>query len=176
MKLRRKTIAYLEGDAIRPSNLTKGRVEEYAQRVAELAGFEIGEHPGELVKQFGGDISFQELGEWLKEDGSIFVHGEADFDILLPSYTSPLRDRFTIAHELGHYFLHSRQGERPIVAYREGSSSRIEWEANWFAAALLMPRDAFIDECGTNPDIAAVALRFGVSQDAARVRKVALGV
>ncbi|MGZ0175141.1 MAG: ImmA/IrrE family metallo-endopeptidase, partial [Planctomycetales bacterium] len=106
--------------------------------------------------------------------GSIFVHGTEDFDICLPTYTSPLRDRFTIAHELGHYFLHSDQGEIPIVAFRNGST-RIEWEANWFAASLLMPKAEFRQAASRDLSVAALAARFGVSQEAARVRKEALG-
>lgn len=49
--------------------------------------------------------------------------------------------RFTIAHEIGHYFLHGR-----AVAFARCSDSTYipaykdpEWQANSFAAALLMP-------------------------------------
>ena len=86
--------------------------------------------------------------------GAIYVHGRGDFDIVLPQFTSPLRDRFTIGHELGHYFLHSRQGERPLVAYRQGSG-RLEWEANWFAAGLLMPKDEFLRAAKPLPERSA---------------------
>lgn len=50
------------------------------------------------------------------------------------------RDRFTIAHEVGHYFLH-REGclfarsEFTVPAYRDP-----EWQANTFASALLIPK------------------------------------
>lgn len=60
---------------------------------------------------------------------------------------SPRRQRFTIAHELGHYLLHSLIGVRMDVAvqakYRNARSSEgvdpEEIEANTFAAELLMP-------------------------------------
>ncbi len=51
------------------------------------------------------------------------------------------RDRFTIAHEVGHYFLH-REGcmfartELEVPAYRSP-----EWQANTFASALLIPKN-----------------------------------
>lgn len=51
------------------------------------------------------------------------------------------RDRFTIAHEVGHYFLH-REGclfarvELDVPAYRNP-----EWQANTFASALLIPKN-----------------------------------
>ena len=68
------------------------------------------------------------------------------------------RQRFTIAHELGHYLLHKSSSELFVdkdflVKYRNSTSSnsytpaelRHESEANAFAAALLMPR-SFIEE------------------------------
>ncbi len=173
---RRSTVEYLEGDSsIPPVNLWKSQVEDYAGRVAGTLKYRPGEHPAALVEKLGGRIHFQDLDEWLEENGSIFVHGKGDFDILLPQYTSPRRDRFTIGHELGHYYLHSDQGEVPIIAYRQGST-RIEWEANWFAAALLMPKDEFLAKWSQCRNLVEVAQFFGVSQDAAKVRKDALGI
>jgi Zn-dependent peptidase ImmA (M78 family) len=176
MTMKRPNLSYLEGEQIRPINWSKDQVEGFASRVASAFGFVPGTHPSKLVERLRGRIHYQDIIEWLAEDGSIFVHGDNDFDVLLPRYTSPLRDRFTIAHELGHYFLHSNQGESPIIATRQGSS-RIEWEANWFAAALLMPSDAFRKSYEDNgKNLAVVAARFGVSQEAARVRKDVLGI
>jgi len=174
MIYRRDDIDYREGDEIKPSNAYKAKVEEYAEQVATAFDFGVGEHPSAIVEKLGGRIHYEAMDELLDEAGSIFVHGEADFDILLPEYTSPKRDRFTIAHELGHYFLHSTQGETPIIAYRQGST-RIEWEANWFAAALLMPASEFRSACvELDGSLPLIADRFGVSEDAATVRKGAL--
>lgn len=50
------------------------------------------------------------------------------------------RDRFTIAHEIGHLFLHDditvsfARNEKTIPAYKDP-----EWQANTFAAELLVP-------------------------------------
>jgi hypothetical protein len=47
------------------------------------------------------------------------------------------RQRFTFAHELGHYLLHDQ-----LVSYREGEPTNkpaVEQEADFFAAELLMP-------------------------------------
>jgi predicted transcriptional regulator len=173
--LRRPGVQYAEGDAIPPANVTKRAVEEYAHDLAGVADFQPGDSPIELAERLGGRIAYLQMDEWLAENGSIFVHGEADFDITLPRYTSPNRDHFTVAHELGHYFLHSEQGQVPIIAYRQGST-RIEWEANWFAASLLMPRKAFRDAWKKHSNLAMIASLFGVSQDAAEVRRRALGI
>jgi Zn-dependent peptidase ImmA (M78 family) len=176
MELIKNGIDYKTGDEIRPCNLSKSEVEDYAQKVADAAKFEINGDLAELVKMIGGRIHYYDLDELVGLSGSIYVHAERDLDIVLPSYTSPTRDRFTISHEVGHYFLHSKQGENPIIAFRQGST-RIEWEANWFAAALLMPGDTFKSAWITcKQDLAAVAFHFGVSENAARVRKEILGL
>lgn len=73
------------------------------------------------------------------------------------------RDRFTLAHELGHLFLHSDQAytrsmksSADIPPYKSA-----EWQANTFAGALLMPHDylkgkmnvqEIADECGVTLD------------------------
>jgi hypothetical protein len=79
------------------------------------------------------------------------------------------RDRFTVAHELGHYLMHDAPGlERQspvsrgsIPAFRDS-----EWQANSFAADLLMPA-TMIQQFST---ITEVCSEFGVSRDAARVQ------
>jgi Zn-dependent peptidase ImmA (M78 family) len=59
------------------------------------------------------------------------------------------RQRFTIAHELGHLLLHRDEDfhideKRPLARRDEVSSQAVDWreiEANQFAAELLMPQD-----------------------------------
>jgi Zn-dependent peptidase ImmA (M78 family) len=60
------------------------------------------------------------------------------------------RGRFTLAHELGHYFIEShREGIRAGVIPSHPSShsvvhsDRMELEADYFASNLLMPKDRF---------------------------------
>ena len=124
----------------------------------------------------GGKICYQDPLDWLETDsGSIEVVAERDFTIFVSNFTSRERDRFTIAHELGHYVLHSKLGKVPIRVPRSGSN-RLEWEANWFAAAFLMPAATFRKEWEKNPRVVAMAGRFDVSIKAAEVRKEALGL
>lgn len=74
------------------------------------------------------------------------------------------RDRFTIAHEIGHYFLH-RNGfsfartERQVPTYSDP-----EWQANTFASFLLMPRaqTSFMS-------IEDIEYKCGVSHQAAEI-------
>jgi len=174
--LRRSDIKYTDSD-FPATNLSKDNIEHRAEEVARQVDF----HPEsnrpvlDIVRAHGGRLHYQDLEDWAEQTGSIFVHAPFDFDIALPKYTSPRRDRFTIAHELGHYFLHASQGERPLIAHRAGTG-RKEWEANWFAAALLMPREAFETAARRNPSPIALAKQFGVSRRAAEVRQEALGL
>lgn len=82
------------------------------------------------------------------------------------------RDRFTAAHELGHYIMHRnaplkfhRAESGKLAAYKDS-----EWQANRFAGALLMPESRVV-RCGS---LAEVAERFGVTMDAARVQNSVL--
>ena len=76
--------------------------------------------------------------------------------VCVNAWHSQNRQRFTIAHEIGHIILHNEElkggalVDKTITMLRRDARSasgvhRIEVEANQFAAALLMPR-GFIDE------------------------------
>jgi Zn-dependent peptidase ImmA (M78 family) len=86
-----------------------------------------------------------------------------------------LRDNFTIAHELGHYILHSDFGKKPAVFKRCGSD-RLECEANWFAGAFLMPEEEFKKVfLENNMSVLLTAAYFDVSEKAVKIRKDKLG-
>jgi Zn-dependent peptidase ImmA (M78 family) len=57
------------------------------------------------------------------------------------------RQRFTVAHELGHFFLHNEYLDKGLMdgvgLMRDGTVNNIENEANNFAANLLMPEGLF---------------------------------
>lgn len=171
----RPNIEYKKGDEIAPCRGSAQYLEAYAAKVAKAADFSPGDALDDVVARFGGRLIYRTMDEWILQDGgAIYVHGPRDFDIAIARFTSPTRDRFTIAHELGHYFLHSRQGEIPLIVGRLGDSP-IEREANRFAAALLMPEAEFRAACadlGGNLDL--VAARFNVSRDAAKARHASL--
>lgn len=82
------------------------------------------------------------------------------------------RDRFTAAHELGHYIMH----RNAPFKYHRAESGRLpaykdsEWQANRFAGALLMPEAKMI-VCRS---LAEVSERFGVTLDAAKVQNSVL--
>lgn len=162
----------------KPSKLpfSKRGIMDYAEKVAQHLDFQPGGAMKELIESFGGKIHYVDFSEWKKSaDGSVIVHGKHDFDILVSDFTGPARDRFTLAHEFGHYVLHSREGEKPIIAPRFGSN-RTEWEANWFAAAFLMPQQEFTSMVKNGAKDFDLSSHFLVSELAISVRKKDLGL
>lgn len=73
--------------------------------------------------------------------------------IEIPEDLSLVSQRFTFAHELGHYVLR-HHGER----------RKVEPEANAFASELLIPRAELNRAIGQNPSMRAIAAQFGVSR------------
>lgn len=163
------------------SNLTKGQVYQIAESFAKQFDYTPGGDIHALVERLGGRVTVADsLGMDPTQSGSLYVDGPEDFKIVLPAHTGPSRDRFTIAHELGHYVLHylwdPQKAVGKMMATRRGSD-RIEWEANWFAAAFLMPSEEFRREYALHGgDLSALAHRFGVSAQAAEVRARGLGL
>lgn len=167
-----------------PSWLSKPVIHNVAEHIATQLGYLPGSELSDVVERVGGRVTVEStLLLDPQHTGSLYVNGPDDFEIIVPSHTSLVRDRFTIAHELGHYYLHyvwPRENGQPVpdrvVALRKGSN-RIEWEANWFAAAFLMPavrfRAAFIQNNGS---LLTLGQEFEVSAKAAEIRAGDLGL
>jgi IrrE N-terminal-like domain len=76
------------------------------------------------------------------------------------------RARFTVAHEIGHALLHVGTLNRVLPRQSIPTFRQPEWQANRFAAALLMPRH-LVAQYESLPEI---SVTFGVSEHAASVR------
>lgn len=96
------------------------------------------------------------------------------------------RARFTIAHELGHYFINNhRIGLMKgyltphISRLNEDSHSKIEREADYFASCLLMPEDRFkkfvLRKKFDYALLEATAAHFNTSITATAIRFAAIG-
>lgn len=98
-------------------------------------------------------------------DGSEIILRE---DVYVNANKGQPRGRFTAAHELGHWALHS--GLKPTMARSSGNSTPVykcsEWQANRFAAEILMPFKFFT----INDTVPTVMARHGVSRPAAERR------
>lgn len=139
----------------------------------------------------GGRLEYIEFNDprleaRIRRDGEKFV-----IELEKSSLNSE-RNRFSIAHELGHLFLHmgfifdeekwnNKEDYSDSVYYRFGHSEE-EYEANEFAAALLMPKEHFQKVClknlenGTEYNITKIAEAFKVSEEAALTRGRWLGL
>ena len=103
----------------------------------------------------------------------------------------PTRQRFTIAHELGHFLLdhdaelYVDKGHK--IIFRDSNSktglNESERQANQFAAVILMPEDMIRDELNKSPidfddpkALEKLAGRFGVSTQALTYRLINLNL
>lgn len=89
----------------------------------------------------------------------------------------PLRQRFTIAHELGHFLLGHGMGEdnRDAIDEAFDSPRPQEREANYFASCLLMPEEWVKKEVKKNGlDIEKLSKSFNVSKQAITIRLLEL--
>lgn len=139
-------------------------------------------------------MGFKVIASDIKEDGQIILNNKLKetFDtnkvIVVNKEQSNSRRRFTVAHELGHYLMHVdeniRRSDSPFFAYRDTHSetTRLEREANAFAAAILMPRDSIINIVSKYRPfyyddmlIEIVSKTFLVSMESARYRLQNLG-
>lgn len=127
----------------------------------------------EILDHYSGTIEYVSDD---KLEESLHIYSDGSFTIFLPHQSSELRDYFTIAHELGHYFLHwEDDGEETV--FSRGESNETEWQANWFAAELLMPEDEFREAAEEyDYDVSELSNHFGVSRAAASVRLEVLGL
>lgn len=157
-----------------PCNWGREAVQSFASKLAEELAYTPGGDIEAVVRSLGGRIT---KTDWQSTNhtGSIRVRGASDFDIFLSPMAGVGRNRFTIAHELGHYILHSQAGKKPIFIRRDGAGL-VEWEANWFAAGFLMPEAAFRAKVKERWGNAELAEHFGVSKAAVEIRRQALGL
>ena len=165
-------------EKVKPLERPKSVIIKIAENVAEIIRYK----PSLSFKEFGDLISIygtiKKKGFWDLEnsnDGSIQIdkHG---FKIILPDYVSEERNRFTLAHELGHFFLHYvLQGKRgtevelKAARFSVGPQNLAEKEANWFAAGFLMPEKNFKKQWrDNNGNLRVVSELFNVSKEAAK--------
>ena len=144
-----------------------------------------------VAKQLGLKVVYNELGE---DVSGLLVSGD-DTAIICVRESDPLvRQRFTIAHEIGHFCLkHQDETERVHVDEGWKVTARshnktagfdpIEVEANQFAATLLMPSSLLRRRAATyavgkldEEHVSQLAREFKVSEQAMTIRLSTLGL
>ena len=159
--------------------IKREKIQNFAEEVHEKLGIEIPVDLPAVCQQLGGELLEEDLGEEI--DAKIEKSGDS-FKIIVNRNKPNTRNNFSIAHELGHLFLHMGYLINPerwnnvntytdSVYYRFGHDIE-ELEANEFSAAFLMPEAKYRHEVKKFTrdglcDIPNVAKRFGVSEDAA---------
>lgn len=119
--------------------------------VLEVAGTEIGGASTE--------VNFEESPE-----GPIYLCKYNRDEIIY-------RNRFAIAHEIGHIVLgHIRAGEPPVRRFQYTDDTQDMRQANAFAAALLMPERFLRSVFGSIRSVQQMGEAFGVSNAAAIYR------
>lgn len=111
------------------------------------------------------------------------LSGQLKFDnngwvISINSLHNEKRQRFTLAHELGHYILHKEKNSefKDAVFFRNEVLDSMEYKANEFASELLMPESAVRDSVNDGvKNIGELADLFGVSAAAMKYRILSLG-
>lgn len=99
-----------------------------------------------------------------------------DMRLLFVNGTEPrVRQRFTLAHELGHHWCGHDGGlvVDTIETLSRTGTTPYEIEANWFAGEFLIPRAALAERFTTDPtpdEVLALAAEYGTSGIMTRVR------
>jgi len=94
--------------------------------------------------------------------------------IAIQSKQSAGAKTFALGHEFGHYILEHNESDNYLIddaAFDGSAIMQDESEANFFAAALLMPKDEFLKLDQPFVSDEQLAERFGVTTAAVRVRR-----
>ena len=161
-------------------------IEDVASRAREIAGLSTDDIIGDLeslekiVEGFGGAIEYFSMYESYEE---VVKSGDEEFTIRIDSSNTETFQRFSIARELGHLFLHMRYrtkkwdeiGIGANYSRMKGAFTIFEEDASDFATAFLMPEEAFIkianetsDDNHYYPD--KIAKHFKVSEECTNLR------
>jgi Zn-dependent peptidase ImmA (M78 family) len=155
----------------RANNLLRGYL-AYGDAVERLS---------KLAKDHGVQVleaDMYDISGALRRDGQ-------GWKIYINRQDSPTRQVFTLAHELGHFFLHAEEGEEFVdgefVMNREDDTKyrKEEMEANEFAGNLVMPegmiRRRIKEPTPSDGTVLELASLFQVSPLAMAIRLRSLG-
>lgn len=132
-----------------------------------------------IAARLGVSLFFRPFPDALS---AFLLRGDGQSVIGVNSNQAPVRQRFSAAHECGHFVL--RHADDSVFDYAVPATSdgeppgydpHNEREANTFAAELLMPADRLGEEAASM-SLARLAKRYKVSQEAMSFRLLNLGL
>jgi Zn-dependent peptidase ImmA (M78 family) len=154
-----------------------GKIEAIAENVLKKTGIHgIPVPVEEMADKLGIKISRAPSSDFsgllIRKDGRALIG--------VNSNEAQVRQRFTIAHEIGHFVLHPKKDA--FVDYRDNKKNAMrtprEIHANMFAAALLMPGKPLMADFKklasnglvTDDELAVLAEKYKVSEESMRFR------
>lgn len=171
--------------------MSRNAAEQCAARLLAACEIKVPPVPVEQIAANHGIQVIRSAAEW--NESGFLLRDNGRIIIGINGRNSPRRQRFTIAHELGHWQLHEGKplivDQSVMVNKRDDVSSqatdREEIQANQFAAELLMPqlyvaaelRRQMNSAIGSREElITNLARAFDVSNDAMGWRLINLGI
>ena len=169
------------------SYIPEVKIEEIAQEVFRRSGRKIPvDIDGIIEFQFDLNFDWQDLPDNILaalnvSERTIYMNSRRESEF----QNNIGRMNFTKAHELGHWILHATESLNLFEKFSENLICRgifrrepIEWQADYFAASLLMPREKFTEYYLTIPEsvryswdaLNCISTQFLVSKQAARIR------
>lgn len=159
--------------------LSRQTIEKYAEYVRKQIGIDsylclpVVKVAELIVPQFDKTFEFDVVERYeLQGEYATYSPNENKMrvreDVYLDACNGDARHRFTIAHELGHYFIHDDMSTFSRCSTNEviPAFKNPEWQANVFASAILMPpklirgmtADEVARKCKTSFTSAKIAL------------------
>lgn len=133
-----------------------------------------------LAGEFGLTVNASTLPAGISGQISPLAAGDGRFLIRVNRHEPKVRQRFTVAHEIGHYLLHReliKDGLMDDVLYRSLTlSNEQEAQANRLAADILMPPKLVVrvsndlQSAGVDRSARVLAEAFEVSEAAMKIR------
>ena len=161
--------------------MTRDEIEARAEALLRdhgLLGMAV--DPVRLASALGVKVFNAKFGE--NDVHGLLARRNGESTIYVNTTDAPVRKRFTVAHEIGHLRLHLLDGDVEFIDNADSfrtvadpdaawtTRRRQEWEANQFAAALLMPASLVRQKLSEIQDLEGLARWFQVSQDAMAIR------
>lgn len=160
------------------ASISIDNIEEYAQRLLEDKNAFCGYT---RVIEIANKLGLQVISASFKDNNisGMLILNDTESNIYVNAANPIVRQRFTIAHEIGHYVLHNDMisKQEGNIFYRDQIHSKqpIETQANRFAAALLLPKDKILQDWALVKNVVILAAQYNVSIETLKYRLNDLG-
>lgn len=145
----------------------------HGEAYAASMNYQLGDSLDGFISRIGGDVQYYSVyadPPLLRTSGKSFIVGTHQ-------YLNLERSRYELAIALGHYVLHSENGDKPLTIYPARNFPVMAKEAREFARALLIPKDDLLEyHKQYNGSMAALGARYMLQPDTVKRRLKDIGV